>query len=488
MLSASLLLHKIDAGWLVAALLTLLIIQSLLQPGLPTTAADIPIHLYRTMEYERAWAPGVIAPRWAPNLAYGYGYPLFVFAPPLPYLLGVGLHQLGFSFTAALKALIILTIPLYAIGMYLFVRDALKSVQAGLIAATAYAFAPFALRESLLYGGNLPQFLAIGLFPWTLWAMTRTAQLGSWRWAMVAGFFYTAVLLSHLFQVLIFTPVVAMYGLILAGGSCRVYNHSGSLLLSKCSSLRLFCHLLRGGRIRTTAPLLTLLPIPIGLALAAFFWIPAFIERFSTRAQADIYLEKSPFFVRYPHWTELVAWIQPLDSRAANPNVPLTLGVVTLILAGLGLVAGIVAALKSPAQSPDNRPPPVEGLPVYRLPPPDYLILFFALVTAGAIFMILPASRPVWETFSILQVAEFPWRILGLANLGLAFLAGAAVLLLPQKIRWPAVIVCLCFQLLAVAPYLYPVTGFTRYHQPTLADQINYERSSQSIGTTTLGA
>ena len=43
-------------------------------------------------------------------------------------------------------------------------------------------------------------------------------------------------------------------------------------------------------------------------------------ERGLTRAEADVYLTKSPFFVRYPHWSELTAWIQPLDFPAFAMN------------------------------------------------------------------------------------------------------------------------------------------------------------------------
>src|SRR5690606_13184976 len=166
-------------------------------------AADYAIHLYRTMEFGQAWAPGVLFPRWAPNLAFGYGYPLFVFAPPLPYLLGLLFHSLGASFETALKLVVILTIFLYAGGMYLLVRQLLGSVQAGLVAAVAYTFAPFALREALLYGGNVPQFMAIGLFPWSLWALTRAARERSWGWTALAALFYAAIVLSHLFHALI---------------------------------------------------------------------------------------------------------------------------------------------------------------------------------------------------------------------------------------------------------------------------------------------
>jgi hypothetical protein len=461
---AAALLKRIDTGLILATLLTLFIIQNLWQPGLPA-AADIPIHLYRTIEYGRAWSPGVILPRWAPNLAYGYGYPLFVFAPPLPYLLGLGFHLAGLTFDAALKSVLIGSILLYAAGMYLLARDLFRSAAAGLVAATAFAFAPLALREALLYGGNVPQYLAIGLFPWTLWAMTRSASAHRWGWTVLSAICYAGVVLSHLFQALVFTPVVGMVGLLLIGLHHRPDGFDGQARLFPPS-------------FRAYMPLAT---IPLGLLLSAFFWLPAFVERYYTRAQADIFLEKSPYFVRYPHWTELVAWIQPLDARAANPYVPLTLGLITLVLAGLGLLAGLLALSKPKITTPNITEASL--LPFL----PIGVIFLAALIAGGAIFLTLPISQPVWQTITILQVAEFPWRMLGLANLGLALLAGAALLLPPRNWRWPLAAGCIMLQLFGVAPLLYPVTAFTHYTPATIADQIKYERSSQSIGTTTLG-
>ena len=459
---------KIDVGLIVALLLALFIIQPLLQPGLPV-AADYAIHLYRTMEFEQAWSFGLIIPRWAPNLAYGYGYPLFVFAPPLPYLLGLIFYTAGASFETALKLVVILAIFLYAGGMYLLGRDLLGSVAAGLVAAVAYAFAPFALREALLYGGNVPQFLAIGLFPWCLWAMTRTTQTQSWLWAGLSALLYAAIVLSHLFHALIFTPVAAAYGL------CLVLI---KILMTDRSPVKL--DLAPRRLISQIGPLLT---IPLGLLLSAFSWLPAFIERTYTRAQTEIYLVKSPFFVRFPHWSELLAWLQPLDERAANPYVPLSLGVITVGLAGVGFCLALGWAITSakeevrlPTVDSDLRPRAVA-----------FLLLFFGLVAGAAIFMALSISRPIWELVEILQVAEFPWRMLGLANLGLAVLAGAAIKFVPLKLRWPVTTLCLVLQLTAVAPLLYPATAFIQYGQLSIADQIDYERRSQSIGTTTLG-
>jgi hypothetical protein len=453
---------KFDIGLGLALLLTGFIIQPLLQSGLPT-AADYAIHLYRTMAYEQAWAPGVIVPRWTPHLAFGFGYPLFVFAPPLPYFLGLLFHLTGFTFETSLKLVTILSILLYGGGMYLLGRTLLASAAAGLVAAVAYAFAPFALREVLLYGGNVPQFLAIGLFPWTLWAMIRANRDAAWGWLVLSALFYAGILLSHLFHALVFSGVVALFSLFLLWSTASPPRFT----LSRPGGQRRFSYL----------PLLTM---PMGLLFSAFSWLPAFFERYATRAQAELYLLKSPFFVRYPHWSELLAWIQPLDSRAANPYVPLSLGPLTLLLALAGLVAGgRMFGQVWRAQRRFLPAPATVALPL--------ALLFFALLAGLAIFMTLPLSRPVWEIVTILQVAEFPWRMLGLANLGLAIVAGAGLRLLPEAWHKPGAALVISLQIVSVAPLLYPVTPFVHYGETSLANQIDYERRSQSVGTTTLG-
>ncbi len=512
--NAKQILNRIDGGLIIATLLTLFAVQALRQPGLPTSA-DMAIHIHRTMEFERAWAPGVIFPRWAPNLAYGYGYPLFVFAPPLPYIIALGFQQIGLNIELAFKLLISLIFLLYAVGMYLFGRSLFSSVAAGLVAATAYAFAPFALREALLVGGNIPQLLAIGLFPWPLWAITQAIRHQSWGWTILAGLFYAALMLSHLFHVLIFTPVFGVYIVVITLVNQVILSQTPISNSPIPQSPTPQTPISQTPNFPTPQSLIPFFSLPLGLLLSAFFWLPAFTERYDTRAQVDIYLAKSPFFIRYPHWAELTAWIYPLDFRAANPYIPLTLGSVTLGLAGLGLLTGLIITgclitrrtkqldkrRKTDAETtdPDSsiRPPSFILRHFRHLPSLTHYsihsiktpitILFFGLVATGGIFMSLPASQAVWEMAEILQVAEFPWRMLGLTNLGLAVLAGAAILLFPPSLRrWLAGPI-ISIQLVAIAPFLFPPLPFTQHNSLTLADQLNYERSSQSIGTTTLG-
>ncbi|MEJ2559472.1 MAG: 6-pyruvoyl-tetrahydropterin synthase-related protein, partial [Anaerolineae bacterium] len=318
----SLLPTRLDPGLLLAGLLALFVIHPLLQPGLPGSA-DTPIHFYRTLEFARSWAPGVVYPRWAPDLAYGYGYPLWDFAPPLPYFIPLALRAAGLSLEASLKGLIILTALGYGLGAYLFVRDSLGP-KAGLVGAAIYTLAPFALREALLYGGNYPQYLAIGLYPWVLWSLGRVKRRGGWLNIVLVAIFYGGVILSHLFHALILTPVAATYAL--------------ALWLSDRRGVR---------RLGTSA-----LALGLGLLGTAFFWLPALVERTFTHSTEDVYLRVSPFYLRFLSWRELLAWPQALDARSADPWVPFSLGLAALLLGALGLLVLLLGAGGCPSRLP----------------------------------------------------------------------------------------------------------------------------------------
>ncbi len=45
----------------------------------------------------------MIYPRWLMDLAFGYGYPIFNFYPPLAEFLAESLHLIGFNFAAAME-------------------------------------------------------------------------------------------------------------------------------------------------------------------------------------------------------------------------------------------------------------------------------------------------------------------------------------------------------------------------------------------------
>ena len=86
------------------------------------------LHLFRVFQFDTVLRQGVWYPRWAPDLAYGYGYPLFNYYPPLAYFITEIFHLIGFTIPDSIKAAFIVVIFIgvtgaYAMGRDLFAKD-----------------------------------------------------------------------------------------------------------------------------------------------------------------------------------------------------------------------------------------------------------------------------------------------------------------------------------------------------------------------------
>ncbi len=461
---------RLDPGLFLVGLLVLLAVSPLFPSGLPSIA-DAPIHLFRTMEMVSCWRDGVYYPRWAPNFAFGYGYPLFNFAPPLPYFIAGVLHIAGFSLEMSIKLLAMLCLVAYGLGMYLFARNVLGP-RGALVASAAYIYTPFRFREILLYGGNYPQILAIGLFPWVLWAFERILADGRRRYVAAGALCYGALILSHNFHALVFTPLLVLYIFVLT-----LVNAVRSHLPGSKEFFRAL------GR---PWPVVALV---LGLAITAFFWAPALYDLQYTAAQADYYLARSDFRLRLLSLKDLLALPLPLDKRADNPYVPFSLGSAVLVLALLGVVYLLFLLLRSRLAAKWSVVRPWgEAWETLHL-------TFFLLVLLVMCLMMLRSAALLWERLPFLPYAEFPWRLLGIANLSTAFLAGGS-LRLWERIgnarhrRFPVIEAALAMSLLAlisaVAVYFYPQRDFLHWGTPTLKDYTQYEIDTQNLGTTGL--
>ena len=142
----------------------------------------------------------------------------------------------------------------------------------------------------------------------------------------------------------------------------------------------------------------------LGIGLAAFFWLPAFYEsRWIQLSQ--ITKGHFDFRLHFLGLSELFAPYTALDYSAVNVNLPRSLGWAMLALAVLGLIAAAWG----------------RGL-VRRQ---RLTVLLSALLLLSCLFMMLPASTFLWEHVPLLKLAEFPWRILGIAAVPLALAAGS---------------------------------------------------------------
>ena len=79
-------------------------------------------HIANLFEMVRALGSGQIPPRWAPDMSFEFGYPLFNFYYVLPYYLGSVVYFITHSLIFSLKSVFLISVPLSGIFMYLWLR------------------------------------------------------------------------------------------------------------------------------------------------------------------------------------------------------------------------------------------------------------------------------------------------------------------------------------------------------------------------------
>ncbi len=370
------------APWAGLFLLLIPALLPFLRPGYFWNANDARHDVYFIFEYHRAWQDGILFPRWLPDFTFGYGYPFFNIYAPLAVQVGELLHLLGLNFTAAVKGVFILSILLSAGTMYAFTRTWLGP-WAGLVAAIAYVYAPYHLLDMYQRAAMAESFAFIWL-PAILWGVRECVQRPR-LWAIVglAVAFAGLLLTSNLVAVL-FTPVILLYGLILLGA-----------------------HIPRTRKTKTWNSFLSRLGAALsggllGLGLSAWFWIPALLEfKYVNRTQwyggyYDFHHHFVYFFQLFsPHWGSGISVPGPDDM------ISYQLGLVPYLLA----LAGIWVLLQRPRE---------KGV---------WEGWVFLGITGVAVWLTTGSSAWVWDRVPGIAFAQFPWRYLMLAVLGLALLA-----------------------------------------------------------------
>jgi hypothetical protein len=487
----------LDFGLPLALVLPIFAIMPLLaHAGLPNTA-DGPVHLMRQVELNEAWQEGNFYPRWGTDLALGHGMPIFSYAPPALYQLTQLFHGVGLPLDEAMKAVLIVDFLLYSSGMFLFARR-LYGAGPALLAAALYVYAPYRLREATIQG-NYGQFTGLAFYPLIFWAFHGLVTDGRPRYLIAAALSLAGLLFSHNISAMLFAPMFTSYLVALLLLTTFQTNHRPNL--DPPRPPHPISHIPYSTLLRITAAGL------LGLGLAAIFWLPAFGERHDIKLEGIVqgFFDFRENFISLP---EFLSPPLPLDLTAINPEFPLSLGLPQIIGAGLGLLSLVILAittLKRPLRKPQDRPHET------RVPASPLLhSLFFAFFLLLYAFLAIPQSQSVWETVPLLELAEFPWRMLGPAIFCASLLAATPVWLLtrlwmarpnphPQP---PAPTPALRLQphllfrsillsaiLLTIglnAPYLYP-SQFIVWGTPTPAEAFAYEVTSGAIGTTSTG-
>jgi hypothetical protein len=390
--------------WL-TLLLSLPIIGPLLQPGYFWGAHDARHSVYFLYEFDQAIQDGVWYPRWAPDFAFGYGYPFFNIYGPLSSYLGEIFHLAGLDFVNAVKVVFGLSALLSALTMYLFVRRLLGPAP-GLIAALTYVYIPYHLFD-LYVRAALAESVGFVFVPLTLWGFYESVthpRLTALLWAALAyaGLMFTSNLLA-----LLFTPILGLYVAYILLMNQRIANGESPHFSTQppfgspfASRLRL--HALRFIR-SSLPPAFVLL---LGLGLSAIFWLPAFLEYRYVRvdqwvggrfAFGDDFVEFFQLFS--PRWG-FGASIPGPDDQAGFQ---------------IGLAATILFILS-----------------FLIVPKLTYLVVrrtlyFFQGITLIILFLTIPISYPLWTILPLSTFAQFPWRLLVVVAPFISVVAGAIV-------------------------------------------------------------
>jgi Dolichyl-phosphate-mannose-protein mannosyltransferase len=320
------------------ALLTLLALPALWPsagPGIPRTNDNL-THLFRTVELDQLLRAGILLPRWAPHLVFGFGYPIFDFFPYGAHDLVEALHLLGLNLVTAYNlagALVLLASGLFAFRLG---REHFGET-AGLVAGVAYLYSPYLLYDNYVRG-SLPESLALALLPLALLYLRRAVR-GDRAAVAWAGLALGAAIFAHHGVMLQAMPFVGLYAL-WEFASWKLVT--GIWRLNAATALR---------QLLVTNYQLLIVPFLIALATSAFFWLPALTEARYIQTARGTGNGPMNYAGNFLGLDQLFAVPRlPVDPDLLNPPVVHSLPIAALVLAGLAL-----ARWARPAARP--RPP-----------------------------------------------------------------------------------------------------------------------------------
>ncbi len=337
----------------------------------------------RLVEMAKVLSEGHLPPIWAPDLGAGHGQPLFEFAPPLVYLAALPFHASGIRLADALQLGLAFLHGLGALAVYRLGRRLVAARGAALGGAVAWLFAPY-LSLDLFVRAAFAEAAAVAVAPLALlgllWALDRRSAAGVALGATAVAL----VPLAHNAAALLLLPSLALVTLLL--GVAKVPADEGA---SPFRNSRLAC-LLSGAA--------TILG---GLGLAAYFWVPALLEKefVHTDRLREGFLHWSRHLVS-PTQLLWSPWGYGFSAPGSADGMSFAVGPAHLLLG----LAGFALALRSE----DRRRRALA-------------LAFGAAAVAGA-WLSTDWAWFVWSRLEALQYLAYPWRALLLPGLFLPLL------------------------------------------------------------------
>ncbi len=331
-------------------------------------------HIANLYEMIRSISSGQFPPRFAPDMSWGYGYPLFNFYYPLPFYVGALFFSFTGSLIQSLKLVFLISILVSPIGMFLWLKKHTENINA-FAGSLIYLYTPYRAVD-LYVRGALGECAAFAVIPFLFLFTFNIVEKSRWRDIGLLGISVGVLILSHNLAPLLFLPILIGYSLVLV---IQKKNYKNIL------------HVFSG--------------ILLGLCISAYFWLPALLEK-------GLLVQETPFnYVdHFPFIKQLIYSPFKYGASVWGPydDISFQTGIVNLLLIGLSCVFLFKTKKKN-----------------IRL-----LWGFLIVVFIAALFLMNIRSTFLWELFSLSAYIQFPWRLLMITT----FITSAFVIFVDKRI------------------------------------------------------
>jgi hypothetical protein len=390
---------------------------NLLTKGLPITH-DGQDHVARIANFYQALQDGVIIPRWAGNLNWGYGHPILMFLYPLPSYVASLFHFIGLSFVDSTKTIFAIFFVMSVLFMYIYASRRFGRLP-GIVAAVLFGFAPYRFVD-LYVRGALGEHAAFMFLPLILYFIDRLSIINYSTYTVDLKKQYLKLKNQHinkkvsslfnyfsiLFRIACNNPFHGV-GLSLSTAGLILSHNAISIMFIPVIGMYVWYVWKFEMKKNTYYILLTLIYILLGFGLSTFFWIPALIEgRYTLR---DI-VTQGEFGNRFIDWKQLfyTPW-----NYGGDRDLPKDIGLSQWIIVVIALWYLVKTNIKS-----------------------SRLLLVFSIVFIISIIFMLPISGFIWKYVTLLQKFQFPWRFLTLLVFSTSIIGAIVMTYLHGKLKY----------------------------------------------------
>ena len=340
----------------------------------------------RLFLFDQALKTGQFPPRWVDELGFGFGYPLFVFYPPLVYMIGELFHLIGFSFIDSIKLVFFTSIFASGLAIYILAKE-FWDRQTAAVSALFYILVPYRALDVYVRGALAESFSFVWL-PLILWSFYKLYKTNKPIYVYLSTIFLALLMITHNLIFLPFMLILPFYlfFLILVSDNKKkfIVNCFWSIVAS--------------------------------LGLSAFFWLPAILEKKFTIVDQLLLVNLANYNIHFVYPQQLWNWTWGFGGSAAGlaDGISFKIGKLHVLLSIAAFILSSICLFKSKVMS---------RLSVVSC---QLSVVFFILFVFSA-FMTTFYSKPIWDLIPPLAYLQFPWRFLIFTALFSSLLAGAFV-------------------------------------------------------------